>query len=347
MTTRSKGGPLALIAAGAGLLLVSRKFMQPKRLDLSGQVVLITGSSRGLGLALAEEFARHDARIVLTAHDEDELERARLHIAQLGAEVLAIPCDVTRHTEVQSLVDKVTLHYGHIDVLVNNAGIITVGPLQAQTLEDFQDSMNTIFWGAYHATMAVLPQMYERHNGQIVNITSIGGKVSVPHLLSYSSAKFALEGFSEGLHSELAKEGIHVLTVAPGLMRTGSQVNAFTKGKHEKEYTWFALAATLPFTSMNVRRAAQQIVRATQRRSTQVVITFQATLLDRFHALFPGLMANMLILVDRLLPKAGETQGLERSKGKDSQTAISKSFLTALGQKAAHTYNQYPDNATS
>ncbi len=122
MTTRFKGGPLALIAAGAGLLLVSRKFMQPKRLDLSGQVVLITGSSRGLGLALAEEFARHDARIVLTARDEDELERARLHIAQLGAEVLAIPCDVTKHTEVQSLIDKVTSHYGHIDVLVNNAG---------------------------------------------------------------------------------------------------------------------------------------------------------------------------------------------------------------------------------
>ena len=347
MASRFKVGPLALIGAGVGLLLVSRKLMKPKQTNLGGQVVLITGSSRGLGLAMAEAFAQHGARLVLTAREEDELERARQDLAQLGAEVLAIPCDVTNHVEVEALVERATEHYGHIDILVNNAGIITVGPLKAQTFADFQDSMNTIFWGAYHATMAVLPQMYQRQNGQIVNISSIGGKVSVPHLLSYSSAKFALEGFSEGLHSELAKEGIHVLTVAPGLMRTGSQVNAYAKGKHEAEYTWFSLAATLPITSISAKRAAAQIVRATQRRQTQLIITLQATLLDRFHALFPSLTANILTLVDRLLPKAGETQGLDRSKGMDSQSPISQSFLTALGQKAAHTYNQYPDESSS
>src|SRR5213078_5332449 len=122
--------------------------------------------------------------------------------------------------------------------------------------------MAVIFWGTLYPTLAVLPQMLERRSGRIVNITSIGGKVSVPHLLPYNCAKFAALGFSEGLRAELAKDGVSVATVIPGLMRTGSVVSAEFKGRTEAEFTWFSALARSPLTSMDVRRAARRILAA-------------------------------------------------------------------------------------
>lgn len=331
------------VVTDVGTLLARWRRTQRKAVDMHGYVVLITGSSRGLGLALAEEFALQGARLVLSARDEQELEQARQQLASQGAEVLAIPCDVTRREQVQHLVEQATVHYGRVDILVNNAGIITVGPFLAQTLNDFEDSMNVLFWGPVYATLAVLPQMLERKSGSIVNISSIGGKVSVPHLLPYSSAKFALTGFSEGTHAELAKEGIHVVTVTPGLMRTGSPVNALFKGKHHAEYTWFSIADSLPLLSMSAKKAAQHIVRATQRHSVEVTLTLPAKMLALFHGVFPQLTIKILSIVDRLLPKTGQAQGFDRSTGKESETSLSQSFLTTLGQQAAQTYNQKRD----
>ena len=114
------------------------------------------------------------------------------------------------------------------------------------TVADFEDAMGTMFWGMVYTTLAALPQMTERGAGRIVNITSIGGKVAVPHLLPYCCAKFAAVGFSEGIRAELAKDHIKVTTVVPGLLRTGSHANAVFKGDHHKEYGWFSLAATRP-----------------------------------------------------------------------------------------------------
>lgn len=322
------------------VLFAKWKQAKQQTVDMHGQVVLITGGSRGLGLALAEEYARHGARVVLSARDEQELEQARQQLAVQGAEVLAIPCDMTQREQVLQLVEQATAHYGRIDVLVNNAGIITVGPFLAQTLNDFEESMNVFFWGPVYATLAILPQMLERKRGCIVNISSIGGKVSVPHLLPYSSGKFALTGFSEGLRAELVKEGISVVTVIPGLMRTGSPVNAFFKGKHHAEYTWFSIADSLPVLSMSAKKAAQHIVKATQKRSVEVTLTLPAKMLTLLHGVFPQLTIKILSMVNRLLPKAGQAEGLDRSRGKESETPLSQSFLTTLGQKAAQTYNE-------
>ena len=328
------------VVTTAKTLFASWRFARRKAVDMHGQVVLITGSSRGLGLALAEEFALQGSRVVVSARDEQELERARQQLADQGAEVLAIPCDMTQREQVQHLMEQATTHYGRVDILVNNAGIITVGPFLAQTLNDFEDSMNVLFWGPVYTTLAVLPQMLERKSGCIVNISSIGGKVSVPHLLPYSSAKFALTGFSEGLHAELAKEGISVVTVTPGLMRTGSPVNALFKGQHHAEYTWFSIADSLPLLSMSAKKAAQHIVRATQRRNVEVTLTFPAKMLALAHGTFPQLTINLLSIVNRFLPNAGQTEGFDRSTGKESETPLSQSFLTTLGQKAAQTYNE-------
>jgi short-subunit dehydrogenase len=339
---RFKGGQVALIAAALGLGVAGSSFLRRfKAIDLSGKVVLITGGSRGLGLALAEEFAHQGARLVLCARNESELERARQKIVAMGAEVLTIPFDVTDRELVQGVVDQVASGFGQIDVLVNNAGIITTGPVQAQTLKDFEESMAVMFWGSVYLTMAVLPTMQERRSGHIVNITSIGGKVSVPHLLPYACAKFAQVGFSEGLHAELAKEGIHVLTVVPGLMRTGSPRNALFKGQHRIEYTLFNLLDTLPFTSISARKAARQIVRATKRGDAEVILSIQAQLAARFHGLFPGTTVTMLGLVNRLLPGPGDDAAAkEHRSGKESTTALSSSFLTVLGRKAAREYNE-------
>lgn len=339
-TTGFRMERLALAAAGIGLIVAGTRLLLRKRADLQEQVVLVTGSSRGLGLALAEEFAQKGARLVICARNTQKLEQARHMLAQQGAEVLAIQCDVTDREQVRHMIDQATEHYGQIDVLVNNAGIISAGPLQTLTQEDFRESMDIIFWGTYNTTMEILPQMLQRKNGRITNIASIGGKVSVPHLLPYASAKFAVVGFSEGLRAELAKDGIAVLTVAPGLMRTGSHINAFMKGsKHREEYTAFTLLDTLPFTSISARRAARQIVAATQRGSAEAIISVQAQLLARFHGLFPGLTADILGVADRLLPSS-QGQGTDRHSGKESETAVTRSFLTALGQKAVKTYNQ-------
>ncbi len=325
----------ALAGVVAGREIISRE----RALDLHGRVVLITGGSRGLGFAMAEEFAREGAKLVICARNEEPLERARRELEQRGAEVLAVRCDVADPVQVERMVEQALQRFGRVDVLVNNAGIITVGPVEVQRREDFEEAMDVIFWGAVNPSLAVLPRMLEQGEGRIVNITSIGGRVSVPHLLPYNCAKFALVGFSEGLRSELARERICVITIVPGLMRTGSHVNAFFKGQHRAEYTWFSLGATLPITSMSARRAARTIVDAVRRGRQDLVLTPQAKLLALFHGIFPGVTSGVLALVNRLLPGPGG-EGPHKHTGKESETPVSESFLTALGREPAHKLHQ-------
>lgn len=336
----STGTGIALAAVGAGLAgwaLYRRRSAEAE--PVRGQVVLITGSSRGLGFAMAKEFAGLGARLVICARNREQLEKARAELASAGAEVHALPCDISSHDEVDAMVRQVIERYGQIDILINNAGIITVGPLAAQTLEDFQECMNVMYWGVVYPTLAVLPHMLQRHRGHIANITSIGGKVAVPHLLPYSAAKFAAVGFSEGLHAEVRKDGIKVTTVVPGLMRTGSQWNANFKGDNRAEFTWFSLGATMPVVSVDGQRAARQVVEAIRQGRAEVFLGVQARALATMHGVFPGLTGNLLAMVNRLLPR-GSSQ--ERRTGRESETAVSRSILETLGRRAAARFNQAP-----
>jgi short-subunit dehydrogenase len=331
---------LIFVGVLIGLAQAINEYMKRRHmLDLRGQVVLITGGSRGLGFALAQEFARQGARLIICGRQMESLEAARQQLSTMGAEVMTISCDITHQEQVQDMINLALARFDRIDILVNNAGIMTVGPQQTMALSDYEEAMNAMFWGTLYPTLAVLPHMRARKSGRIVNITSIGGKVSVPHLLPYSSAKFAAVGFSEGLHAELIEDGIHVVTVVPGLMRTGSHINVFVKGKRKAEYTWFGLLATLPITSISAACAARQIVQATRRGETEIILSLQARLLSRFHGLFPGLMTDIFGLINRFLPAASEMENI-RSSGRASRTGVS-TLLTGLGESAARKYNQY------
>jgi NAD(P)-dependent dehydrogenase (short-subunit alcohol dehydrogenase family) len=331
---------LMLAAAGVGTLLAARSLLRRwTDYDLRGKSVLITGGSRGLGLVMAREFASEGARVAICARDPVELERARQDLARRGAEVLAVPCDVTERAQVNELIQLVGRHFGAIDVLVNNAGVIQVGPAEVMTLDDYDEAMRVHFWGPLYTTLAALPDMRRRRAGRIVNISSIGGKIGVPHLVPYSASKFALVGLSEGLRAELVKDGILVTTVCPGLMRTGSPRNATFKGQHRAEYAWFSISDALPVTSIQAERAARQIIDATKRGDAELILTTQAVVAVKFHQLFPELSADLRALVNRLLPATGGI-GTNRAKGKHSQSELAPSLLTALSDQAAARNNE-------
>lgn len=326
-------------ALATGGLLISRHLLGNADYDLAGKVVLITGGSRGLGLVLAREFARAKSRVAICARDDQELIRAREELKQLNLEVMAIRCDVTSNADVNEMIAMVQDRFGPIDILVNNAGVIQVGPLQVMTRQDFEEAMKIHFWGPLNTILAVLPSMRRRRQGRIVNISSIGGKISVPHLVPYSASKFALVGLSEGLRAELLNEGIYVTTVCPGLMRTGSPRNADFKGQHRAEYAWFSIADSLPFTSIKAERAARQIVDASKRGQAELVITVQAKLAVLFHGIFPGLTSDLLAVVDQMLPGPGGI-GTRKAKGRESTSPLSPSFLTTLTERAAVANNE-------
>jgi NAD(P)-dependent dehydrogenase (short-subunit alcohol dehydrogenase family) len=335
---RSDKVQLAL-AAALGTVWLTRSLRSGQGFRLRNRVVLITGGSRGLGLALAREMAARGARLAICGRDPESLERARASLARIGAEVIAVPCDVTDRDSVEKLLEEVHRALGTVDVLINNAGVIEVGPAEAMSVADYEEALGTNFWGLLYPTLAVLPEMRQRGGGRIVNITSIGGKLGIPHLLPYSASKFAAVGFSQGLRAEVAADGIKVVTVVPGLMRTGSPRNAIFRGQHRAEYAWFSISDSLPGLSVSVERAARRIVEACRRGDAEVLFPAVARIAAVANALAPGVTANLLGIVDRLLPGA---KGPDRTRhtGAESQSWLSPSWLTQLGDRAARKYNQ-------
>ena len=325
-------------AAGAGLLGAMIYATRP-RYSLRDKVVMITGGSRGLGLVMAREFARQGAKIAICARDAEELLRATEDLEARGATVSASVCDLREQSEVERMIGEVRSNFGLIDVLVNNAGVIQVGPLELQTQRDFQEAMDIHFWAPFYTMQAVIPEMRDRGEGRIVNIVSIGGKIAVPHLAPYCASKFALAGLSSTMSSELAKFGVRVTTVYPGLMRTGSHINASFKGQHRAEFAMFSLMGSLPFTSINAGSAARQIVRATRRGDAELILSPQAKLAAKINALFPEFTAETLSLTNRILPGEGGI-GTELVPGRASTSAISPSILTALADRASVTNNE-------
>ena len=255
-------------------------------------MAIITGGSRGLGLAMAHEFGRAGLKLVLAARNESELEQARKELLGGGDvahedDIQLVAADITDPDQAAGLVEQTLSVFGKVDVLINNAAIIEVGPFGDQPVDAYYRAMQLTYFAALHLIQAVVPHMTSRGSGAIVNICSIGGKIGVPHLLPYVGAKFALTGLSEGLHAELRQNGIRVTTVCPGLMRTGGEDHAHFSGDREKEAAWFQTAAKTPGLSSSVHHAARRIFSAVQAGRTEITISPQAWLAARIMGLMP------------------------------------------------------------
>ena len=329
--------------AGPGTLLAGRR----RRADIRGEVAVVTGASRGLGLLLARELAGHGCPLIICARDAAGLERAASQLRDAGAEVTAVACDVTDEASPRLLVGTALERYGRLDILISNAGIIQVGPVEAARVDHYESAVETMALAPVRLALTALPVMRRQGHGRIVTIASVGGKLSVPHLLPYSTAKFAAVGFSEGLRAELGRGPVTVTTVVPGLMRTGSHLQARFTGQAGKEFTWFALGASLPLVSMDAERAARQIIGAVRRRRPEIILTPAAQVVSRLAGLAPGLTSEVLRQVQRLALPAPPEQAAhgEPIAGHELNPALPrKAFdrLTTLGRAAASRYNERP-----
>jgi NAD(P)-dependent dehydrogenase (short-subunit alcohol dehydrogenase family) len=217
--------------------------------------------------------------------------------------------------------------------------MIEVGPLDHTTREDYDRAMRLHFWAPYELISQVVPQMRLWGGGRIVNISSIGGKVAVPHFAPYSASKFALTGFSDAVRTELARDNIQVTTVAPGLMRTGSHVNAKFKGNHDAEFAWFSASAGAPVISMDADRAARKILAACRRGQPSLTLTFAARGAIAGNALFPNLTGYAMKIVNRFLPDAAGEKGRHSRTGSELPR-LTPEWMTRLADRATKENNE-------
>jgi NAD(P)-dependent dehydrogenase (short-subunit alcohol dehydrogenase family) len=328
---------------GAGALLVggwvTARLIRTARYELRDKVALISGGSRGLGLVLARHICDEGGKVALLARDPEELARAKEDLTARGGKVLTVECDLLDRDQIRAAVRKVIDHFDRIDILINNAGIIEVGPLDHMSREDYERAMRLHFWAPYELISQMLPEMRVWGGGRIVNITSIGGKVAVPHFAPYSASKFALTGFSDAIRAELARDNIQVTTVAPGLMRTGSHVNARFKGNHDAEFAWFSAGAGAPLISMDADRAARKIVAAFRRGQPSLTLTFAARGAIAGNALFPNLTGHTMKIVNRFLPDVADESG-EHSRAGSELPRLTPEWMTRLADRAMKKNNE-------
>ncbi|GHD15977.1 ketoacyl reductase [Nocardiopsis kunsanensis] len=328
-------GAGALIGVGASMAAGNRGSGR-----LNGRVALVTGGSRGLGLQMAREFGAAGASVVVCGRNRGNLDRAVAELSGRGIDAHGVVCDVTDREQVRALIGESVERFGRLDVVVNNAGVMRVGPAEAMEDAHFTEAMDIMYWGPFNVAREALPHL-RATGGGLVNITSVGAYLSVPHLLPYSVAKHASAALSEGLAAETAGTGVRVTTVAPGLMRTGSHRGVLFIGEPEREYTWFALLAGMPLLSVDSRRAARRIVEAAASGRAFVTLHPTTRLGMAARGLAPGLTQQAMGLVARALPRVPEHVS-ERtgSRSGNSRAGRLAESIGALNERAGNRLNQ-------
>lgn len=192
--------------------------------------VLITGASQGIGKVTALKFAQEGYNVVLAARQPDRLETAAAEVRSLGQQALTLSTDVQDPEQVSLLVNQAIAYFGQIDVLINNASIFYMGPVDEASLQDWQQIIQTNLWGYIHTIHALLPHLLERKSGTIVNVSSIGGIAPIPYQIPYTTSKFAVTGLTKALRAELKPKGIHVCGIYPSFIRTRLMERALFRG---------------------------------------------------------------------------------------------------------------------
>lgn len=186
----------------------------------AGQVAVVTGASRGIGLAIGEELAGLGCRVVLLARQRRLLEKAAAEVGRQGSETLPFECDVQRAEEVRKVFQEIHARCGRVDVLVNNAGVGVFAPLQEISDADWEAVLNTNLRGVFYCSKAVIPQMIRQRSGHIVNIASLAGKNGFAGGSVYCASKFGLLGLTYSMAEDLRGYGIRVSAICPGSVVT-------------------------------------------------------------------------------------------------------------------------------
>ncbi|MEU8595960.1 SDR family NAD(P)-dependent oxidoreductase [Streptomyces globisporus] len=320
---------------------MSNRSRLPRR--AKGPGALVTGGSRGLGLFMARQLAERGCIVTIAARDAGELERAATQLREgTGATVRTAVCDVRDRAAVRDLVREVHQRDG-LDLVIANAGVIQVAPVEAVGAAEFGDAMDTMFYGALHTSLEALPYLKETR-GRLGLIGSVGGLLGVPHLLPYSCAKAAVGALAEGLHAEAAASGVSVTAVHPGLMRTGSHRQAEFGGDTTAEFGWFSTAAGTPLLSMDAERAARRIVDAVIQRRARLVLTAPAKAAQLAHGVAPGLTTRLSGVAARLLPSASDPgtlrQGAEAGEPRNPIAKLVRAWGSARNDRAVRRANQ-------
>jgi short-subunit dehydrogenase len=336
-------GKKNLSAVLAGSALAFRFLPLSPNYSYRDKVVMITGGSRGFGLALAENLARQGAKLWLLARDNAELGRAHEQLLKIRkADVNTLVADVTEPTDLDRAFRAAMARHGRIDVLINNAGAVAAAPFESTDHEDYEAQLELHLYAVISATRMIVPYFRASGGGRIVNISSLGGKMPLPHMNSYATSKFALAGFSSSVATELRADNIFVTTAYPGLMRTGSPIQGVFKGDAEGEFGWFLAGDIMPFLSIGAERAADSVLEAARRGDSSVIVSIAARAGAFMFQHFPEIYTSFAAVAAGFLP---QKQSSGHRTGAASKGGLEKSFLgrrlLARNEKYARRWNQW------
>ncbi len=246
------------------------------------KVVIITGSSSGIGLACAKEFASQGAIVVLAARSIDALATIKADLEAKGTKALVVATDVSKETDCQSLIEQTVKAFGKVDILVNNAGISMRALFNDADLDVLRRLMDVNFWGTVYCTKYALPYILNS-GGTVVGVSSIAGFKGLPGRTGYSASKFAMNGFLESLRVENLNKGINVLTVCPGF--TASNIRNAALGKDGSAQ---GESPRDEQKMMQPEEVARHMVTAIVKRKKLIVLTGQGKLVVLLNKLFPA-----------------------------------------------------------
>jgi short-subunit dehydrogenase len=255
-------------------------------MEPAGRVVVVTGASMGIGEAIAKIFADHGARVVMLSRDAGRVEAARARIGHSEL-TLAMACDVRHREDIDRAIGLTLHHFQRIDVFVNNAGHGLLDSVAQMEMAAFREMFETNFFGAVAAMQAVIPLMRQHGGGTIINISSVAGHIPLPFHAGYSATKFALNAIGKAAGVELKKDGIHVLTVCPGYVRTQFGKNVVVGNEQKKVRP----ASVRGITAERVARATLQGYRKQKR---EVIVPWTMYLPQKIYQLFPALVERTM-----------------------------------------------------